>query len=121
MLNSPFNRRDFMGKSLVPVSIAAASYNRVLGANDRITAAVIGCGGRGLLREVLQVAKANNVEVTAICDTWHQQREKAAGLVKAAGMRNPEQFVRYQDVLSLKNIDTVVIGTPDHQHCTMLA
>jgi hypothetical protein len=42
---------------LAGASIAASSYQRILGANDRISVGMIGCGGRGLLREVLQFTK----------------------------------------------------------------
>lgn len=115
------NRREFMGKSLASAAIAASSYQRILGANDRISVGMIGCGGRGLLSEVLQFTKETNSQVMAVCDTWRQQREKAIAQVKAADGNSPEQFVRYQDLLALKGIDAVVIGTPDHQHCTMLA
>lgn len=116
-----FNRRDFVGKSLAAASLAAASYNRILGANDRISVGMIGCGGRGLLREVLQFVKETNTQVTAVCDTWRQQRDKAVAMVKEAGGANPEQFVNYQDLLALRQVDAVVIGTPDHQHCIQLA
>lgn len=115
-----FDRREFIGKSLAATSLAASSYQRVLGANDRISVGVIGCGSRGLLREALEFHKEANVGITAICDTWRQQREKAVEMVKEASGAAPEPFIRYQDLLELKNVDAVIIGTPDHQHCTML-
>ncbi len=118
---STVDRREFLGKTLAGASMAASSYQRILGANDRLSVGMIGCGGRGLLREVLQFTKETNSQVSAICDTWRQQREKAVAQVKQADGNSPEQFVRYQDLLALKSIDAVVIGTPDHQHCTMLA
>ena len=43
-----------------------------------------------LLREVLQFAAQENVEVRAVCDTWRQQREKAAALVREASGREPK-------------------------------
>jgi predicted dehydrogenase len=81
---------------------------------------VIGCGGRGLLSECLEFGPGMNVEVAAVCDTWRQQREKAAEKVKQATGKEPRQVVRYQDVLALKEVDAVLISTPDHQHCTQL-
>ncbi|MEK7405575.1 MAG: Gfo/Idh/MocA family oxidoreductase [Acidobacteriota bacterium] len=110
------DRRQFV----TAASAAALRPERILGANDRIGIAVIGCGRRGLLKEVLQFAKETNVEVRAVCDTWRPQREKAAADVTAAAGNQPEQFVRYQDVVARKEIDAVVIGTPDHLHCTHL-
>ncbi|MBI1896091.1 MAG: Gfo/Idh/MocA family oxidoreductase [Acidobacteria bacterium] len=94
-----------------------------MGANDRLTVAIIGCGGRGtdsLLREVLQLRSEANVEVVAVCDTWRQQRERAAAVVKEHSGQDPQQLVHFQDVLARKDVDTVVIATPDHLHCAML-
>ena len=98
----------------------AAASARAAGANDRIGVAVIGCGGRGLLNEVLQFGRECNVEVAGVCDTWRQQREKAAATVKQKTDKEPPQFVHYQDVLAAKSVDAVLISSPDHQHCTML-
>lgn len=113
---APMNRRHFLAAG----SLAASSYNRILGANERLSIGVIGCGGRGLLKEALQFLNEANAQIAAVCDTWRQHREEAAAAVKSAAGNSPEQFVRYQDVLALKSIDAVIIGTPDHQHCTML-
>ncbi len=111
------NRREFIGAA----SAIALRPDRVLGANDRLRVAMIGCGGRGLLAEVLQFTGETNTEVAAICDPWRQHREAGVAAVLKAGGRAPEQFVHWEDVVSNANIDAVVIGTPDHQHCTQLA
>jgi len=93
---------------------------KVLGANDRIRVANIGCGRRGLLGEALKLKDEANIEVAAVCDTWRQKREKAAADVREFTGKDPFQAVHYQDVLARKDIDAVLIATPDHQHCTML-
>ena len=113
------NRRSFLYQSLV-TSAAALNSRRVLGANDRISIGMIGCGARNLLKEVLQFSSDTNVEVVAVCDSWRQQREKAAATVKEVSGNEPQQFVHYLDLVAQKNVDAVVIGTPDHQHCRML-
>jgi predicted dehydrogenase len=113
------NRRKFLSQSLV-TSITAINCRRILGANDRITIGMIGCGVRNLLKEVLQFSQDTNVEVTAVCDTWRQQRENAVAMVKEASGKEPQQYIHYQDLLATKTVDAVVIGTPDHQHCRML-
>ncbi|MCZ2075210.1 MAG: Gfo/Idh/MocA family oxidoreductase [Bryobacterales bacterium] len=116
MSESGWNRRRFVAAA----SVSAAAAGRAIGANDRLSVAIVGCGGRGLLKEVLGFSTATNSEVTVVCDTWRQQREKAAAAVAEANGRQPKTAVRYQDVLAMKDVDAVVIGTPDHQHCTML-
>lgn len=110
------NRRQF-----VLAAPTAAMAARAAGANDRIRVAVIGCGGRGLLGEVLQFREECNVEVAAVCDTWRQQREVAAARTVKAGGPKPEEVVHYQDVLANPNVDAVLISTPDHQHCRQLS
>jgi predicted dehydrogenase len=102
-------------------ALTAAQSRRAAGANDRIGVAVIGCGDRNLLAEVLQFGGELNVEAVAVCDTWRQQREKAAARVKEATAKDAQQLVAYQDVLAAKEVDAVVISTPDHQHCTQLS
>ncbi len=99
----------------------AAAYGRVLGANDRIVVANIGCGRRNLLRELIAVKDQANIEIRAVCDTWRQRREKAAAQVKEHMGREPLQIVRFEDVLTMPEVDAVVIGTPDHLHARMLA
>jgi len=63
---------------------------------------MIGCGTRNLLKEILQFSQDTNVEVTAVCDTWRQQSEKAVAMVKEASGNEPLRFVRYQDLLARK-------------------
>ncbi|MCX6638020.1 MAG: Gfo/Idh/MocA family oxidoreductase, partial [Acidobacteria bacterium] len=113
-MTHPMTRREFAAAAVVAVPA------RVPGANDRIGIGMIGCGRRGLLKEVLEFARETNVEVVAVCDTWKQPREEAVAQVRAALGRAPEAFVHYRDLLAAKGVDAVVIGTPDHQHCTQL-
>lgn len=112
---SNLNRRSF-----VAASLAAVSQRSILGANDRLRIANIGCGRRGLLKEAIDLKDDSNIEIAAVCDTWRQKREKAAADVKEFTGKEPVQAVHYQDVLANKDIDAVLIATPDHQHCTML-
>jgi predicted dehydrogenase len=98
----------------------AAGYSRVLGANDKIRVANIGCGRRGLLKELIQVKDDASIDIVAVCDTWRQKREKAAADVKEFTGKDPFATAHYAEVLARKDIDAVVIATPDHQHCTML-
>lgn len=100
--------------------MTAAGWQATPGANDRLRVANIGCGRRGLLRELLQLKDDARLDVVAVCDTWRQKREKAAADVKERTGKEPTQVVDYREVLARKDVDAVVIGTPDHQHCTML-
>lgn len=114
------DRRRFLQGMAAATALAAVNPRRVLGANDRLRVGIIGCGRRGLLNEVLKFGPEANAEVTAVCDTWRQQREAAVAAVKKAQGAEPKSFVHYQDLLALKDVDSVIIGTPDHQHCRQL-
>src|SRR5215467_1585963 len=107
-MNHRMQRRTFVAGSL------AAGYSKVLGANDKIRVANIGCGRRGLLKELIQVKDDASIEIAAVCDTWRQKREKAAADVKEFTGKDPFATAHYAEVLARKDIDAVVIGTPDH-------
>jgi predicted dehydrogenase len=92
-------------------ALTAASYSRILGANDRIRLGSIGCGGRG--RHVQEVfVKTDKVEVPAVCDVWP---ERSAQAKKSAP--NARQFTDHRKMLdTVKDLDAVLIATPDHWH-----
>jgi predicted dehydrogenase len=100
---------------------AALRPERIWGANDRLRVAMLGAGRRGLLGEALLFAKESNVDIAVVCDPWRQRREAAGARIQNTLGTTPEFAVHYEDVLARKDIDAVIIGTPDHQHCTQLA
>lgn len=109
-------RRSFVAGT----GMAALNASRTLGSNDRIGIAILGCGRRNLLGKVLEFRQQANAEVRAVCDIWSRQRERAAEQVRATAGNAPEQVHAYDDLLVREDIDALVIGTPDHQHCTQL-
>ncbi len=105
------NRRTFLlaGSSLV-VTAAAPSEQIILG--------VIGSGGRGTA--VMQVFQQNpNVKVGAICDVYEPNLENALSVAKRAGSQ-PKAYRNYKDLLADKNIQVVLIATPEHWHAQMV-
>jgi predicted dehydrogenase len=92
-------------------AVTAASYSRVLGANDRVQLGLIGCGGRG--NYVMETfIKTDKVEVKGVCDVWAERTAKAKQ--KAI---NADTFSDHRKMLdSLKTLDAVLIATPDHWH-----
>jgi len=119
--SSATNRREFLGRTLPAVTLGAASWRRVLGANDRIAVANVGCGRRNLLREAIEIGSDANIEIRAVCDTWGLKRRRAAEQVKEFTGREPAQVIDFRDLLVMRDIDAVIIGTPDHLHARMLA
>ncbi len=106
---SEASRREFM-KAGVAVT-TAASYTRVLGANDRIRLGTVGTGPRGqyLMKEVL---KTNAVEFVAVCDVYSVRRDQGAGI--AGG--SVKTYTDHRQLLDHKDIDAVIVATPDHWH-----
>ncbi len=120
------SRRDFLKGAAGGVAVlttTAAGQRRALGANDRISIGVIGCGGRGFGAHMPGVhahAETQNVEITAVCDVWSVYRERAAEKVEEWYGRTPRQFSAYRELLALDDVDVVMIASPDFQHCAQL-
>jgi predicted dehydrogenase len=115
------SRRDVIGVG-VGAALTAASYRRVLGANDRIAIGLIGCGARakGLRNMAHGSMKDMNVDLTAVCDLWTLNREKAAADVAKRFGRAPKTFKYSEELLATKELDAVMIATADHQHAALL-
>jgi len=100
-------RRRFIAGA---TAVAAASYQRILGANDRISMGLIGAGERG--RYVMDYFLKNpGVQMVAACDVWGDQIDKAKQM--APGLQG---FGDHRQLLESKDIDAVLIATPDHWH-----
>ena len=123
MGSSPSRRRFLGGAAAGAAALTAASYARVLGANERLSIALIGCGGRGIgahMGGAKRYAKEQNVEFTAVCDPWRIARERAAAKAKEWFGREARQCVSYRDVVGRDDVDAVMIASCDHQHTTHL-
>ncbi len=100
------NRRDFARAS----ALTALSYSRVLGSNDRVGLGVVGTGERGsYVMSLFQ--KEAEIEVRALCDVYAVKVDQA--LQKAPGAQT---FSDHRRLLELKQLDAVLVGTPDHWH-----
>ena len=91
-------------------TITALSYSRILGANDRIGLGVIGAGSRGAYVMTL-FQKNQDVEVRALCDVYSVRIDQAQQ--KAP---NTKSFGDHRRLLEMKELDAVLVGTPDHWH-----
>jgi len=115
------NRRQFLNKSIrgaAGMSFGAAALSirprRVLGANERVNLALIGCGGRG--RIVTRGLIEHGAQVTYICDLHEERLETTAKEIDGIQGRRPKKARRMRQVLDSKDVDAVMIGTPDHWH-----
>lgn len=88
-------------------------------AADKIRVAAIGINSMGWA-DVNAVIKNPGVECVALCDTDRNVLDKRAAEFAAKGIQ-VKTFGDYRRILENKDIDAVVIGTPDHWHCLMMA
>jgi predicted dehydrogenase len=104
-------RRDFAKTAATASLTTAFSYSRIHGANDRIRLGFIALGNRG--DQVLDGFLAHkDCEVISICDIYQPYLDFAAKKIDSS----PKQFKDYRKLLELKDVDAVVINTPDHWH-----
>jgi predicted dehydrogenase len=120
------DRRTFMKQAagtVLAAGMTARSYARVLGANDRIRLAQLGCGGRsrGHVHMAQMASEVTPVETIAVCDIWSLAREKRAAQVKEAFNLDPKSYKYSEEMLANKDIDGVMIATGDHQHAKLCA
>ncbi|MFN7997923.1 MAG: Gfo/Idh/MocA family oxidoreductase [Bryobacteraceae bacterium] len=116
------NRRSFLNQSAAALAGTALSYSRIQGANDRISLGHIGIGSRGGELDWIasQLKDKKNIEMTAVCDLWKVNRERAVDKAKAAYGRAPRAFQYMEELLALKDVDAVLISTPEHSHSPVL-
>ncbi len=101
------HRRDLFRTA----AFSAASYSRVLGANDRIRYGLIGAGGRGqhMNRHFIE---AGGTQCVAICDVYAARIDEA----KAVAPDTKSYSDHRKMIDEIKDLDAVLIATPDHWH-----
>jgi predicted dehydrogenase len=106
-----YTRRNFSRAALV----TAASASRILGANDRIRLAALGVGGR--CQQLMRVAnQVGGVEFVAVSDVYDARMAQAKEQL-APGAAAVKDF---RAALDRKDVDAVIIGSPDHWHVLMV-
>lgn len=114
------SRRSFLKKSAVAISAATVIPSEVWSSafapSDKVNVALIGCRnmGFGILKHHLDTGMVNCV---ALCDVDENVLREKSETVKKDYNQSPELLKDYRKVLERKDIDAVIIGTPDHWHC----
>jgi predicted dehydrogenase len=101
----------------VPMDVLAAIRKRVSPA-DVIRVGLIGCKGQGW-SNLTSMLKMSEVQCAAICDIDQAIiEERKADLLKINN--NPVVYTDYRKLLDNKDIDVVIVATPDHWHCLQM-
>jgi predicted dehydrogenase len=116
-LNTIVPRRKFLRDTTAAAFIGCLTPGRVLGANERIRLGAIGTGGRSRKSLIPIHRNQPDTEFVAICDVYEPNLLRTA---EEATGRNVKQYPDYRSILDDKNIDAVVIGSPDHWHAKMV-
>jgi predicted dehydrogenase len=103
---------------MVPTPLWSAPRG-ILGANDRIRLGLIGCNGMGF-SNLSSFMRQENIEVAALCDVDAGVLDRRVAEIDEAGRKKPTTYADYRKLLEQKDIDAVIIGTPDHWHCLQL-
>lgn len=116
MNDAKTSRRKFLKTSTVAaagaLAFSRAAYANIVGANDRIRFGVIGCGGMGTAHvgSLVKKSEPDNIQVVAVSDVYQRRVTRGKGICKGDG------YLDYRKLLERKDIDAVLIATPDHWH-----
>ena len=105
-------RRRFIGAA---TAATAASYQRILGANNRVQMGIIGYGLIGA-QHVETFKKHSDMQFVGVCDVYEPRVE--AGL-NACGNPKAKGYKDFRDLLANKDIQGVIVSTQDQWHALM--
>lgn len=125
MKNTANSRRDFIRKSTIGAAavyaggilpgFSARSYKNIVGANERVNVAMMGVHSRGLALSK-NYAKLPGSEIIYICDVDSRAADKCISTVSDIQGNRPKAAPDFRKALEDKNLDALVVATPDHWH-----
>lgn len=129
-----FTRRKFLGQSALAAAVAPLTASNLIspfvrsaraaepGANDKIRVGLIGSGGMGC-GDLDCFFRFPEVECAVICDVDDAMLAKGLEICAKRERKKPDTVKDFRRVLDRKDVDAVIIATPDHWHAlpTVLA
>lgn len=122
------NRRDFLGYSGLAVGAAASGGLAACAAplaarqddkksppSERIVVGLVGCGGMGRA-DLNDSLRLEHVDCAAVCDVDERHLQEAVEDVKKRREKTPDTYKDFRKLIERKDLDVVIIGTPDHWH-----
>ncbi len=120
-------RRGFLNQAamtaaaagLSGAALSAPSTGKRQSANDKIVFGLIGCGGMGA-SNMRNFMGFNDVSVAAVCDVDTNRMKGDIDAIEKKYGRRPDVYSDYRKMLERKDIDAIIVGTPDHWHALNL-
>lgn len=117
-------RREFLdtlavGAAGLAVETAAKSYERILGANDRLNFAVIGLNSRAYAHLSALKANQGTARISHVCDVDSNILKKFADSAQREMGEAPATEKDFRAILEQKDVDAITIAAPDHWHAPM--
>jgi predicted dehydrogenase len=120
-------RRDFIRKTSMAgvagymgtMGLSAASYRRIIGANDRVRVGVVGFSDRHRNDHIpafLASSKEQNFDIIAVSDIWKKKREDGKDFLTQKMGHPVQACVNNDELYNNKEVDAVIISTADFQH-----
>ncbi len=124
MKNSNSSRRSFVKKSSLgamgfAMGFPAKSYDRIIGANDRVRVGIVGFSNRcrgSLIPAFLKNNKATNFQLVAVSDIWKRRRDEGSAMISELTGDKIMPFRNNEELYDSKATDAVIISTADFQH-----
>ncbi|RYG26796.1 Gfo/Idh/MocA family oxidoreductase [bacterium] len=104
---------------LMPMAEAGTWRGGSQSPNDKLVLGLIGCGGMGSAN-MQNLMNFDDVEIAALCDVDSSRIPGDFESVEKKYGRRPDVYKDYRRILDRKDIDAVIIGTPDHWHALNL-
>jgi predicted dehydrogenase len=118
------NRRDFLQAGTAGLALSVAGgYHAAWAADKAPRVGLIGCGWYGKI-DLFRLIQVAPVEVVSLCDVDKKMLADAAEQVagRQVSKKKPRTYHDYREMLKEKDLDIVLIATPDHWHAlTMIA
>ena len=111
------NRRHFLQGGAAALALSQVNARFVDAADVKKRVGLIGCGWYGKI-DLLRLIQVAPVEVVSLCDVDSQMLSNAADIVagRQLSKKKPRLYSDYRKMLHERDLDIVVIGTPDHWH-----
>lgn len=120
-------RRNFIKKTALASggivlganAMSASSYNKIIGANDRVRVGIAGFSNRfkgALLPAFNSLSKDQNFELVGVSDIWNRRRDEGMAKVKEVTGNKITSWRNNEEMYDKNDIDAVIISTADFQH-----